>query len=249
MRRATVFTSCLVAALGTAAWAKPPKPAGPPSRPASRFQAKRVKPVRVNAKFVSADLEKHTLQVKTASGQVMTLRSGDMTILFRSLKVVDAKEFGAKPGERLVVCYTPGVEGGLGMLLAVFDQKSTVLLRELERGPVIGLLEKVQFKPARIWVRLSNKALKSWPLVPDAFVLKSMGVAKFRGDPTLRPPKPREREQPNLFEPGTDTVYVVTTLDGKQARIVMDWFACTMVMQRVCLPAPQPPAQPAAGKP
>lgn len=247
MRRATMFASCLVAALGMAAWAKPPKPGAPP--PAPPYQAKkRVKPVRVSAKLVSADLEKRTLQIKTASGQVMTLRSGDMTVLFRSLKVVDAKEFGAKPGEPLVVCYMPGVQGGPGTLLAVFDQKSTVLLREIERGPMIGLLERVQFKPARIWVRLPNKTLKSWPLVAGPFILKGMEVAKFRGDPALKPPKPGEKEQPNLFEPGKDTVYVVTTLDGKQARIVMDWWSYSLVVQLAGFPAPQLPPQPAAGK-
>jgi hypothetical protein len=198
--------------------------------------------------LVSADFDKRTLQVKTANGQVITLNAGKMTVLFRSLRAVDGKAFGAKPGEPLVICYMPGVQGGPGMLLAAFDQKSTVLLREIERGPVIGLLEKVQFRPARIWVRLSNKALKSWTLVADPFILRSMAVARFRGDPTLKPPKPGEKEQPNLFEPGKDTVYVVTTLDGKQARIVMDWWSYSMVVQLAGFPAPQLPAQPAAGK-
>jgi hypothetical protein len=233
-------------ALALMASAGPPKGTAP--MPGPRKPAERPKPVRANVRFVSLDTRNQIIQVKDAKGQVISLRANKLTTLFRNLKPVKGEEFNAKPGEPLVVCYLPGVSGGPASLYTVFDVKSTVFIKELDRPAFYGTLEKVQFNPAKIWLRLPNNTVKSWPLVEQPLIVRSMQGAKFRGDPTIKPPKKGERDEQAYFEPGKDRVYVVTTLDGKRARIVADLFSYNPLRQLIGLPLVQPVAEAPAAK-
>jgi len=248
MRRATICMTSLAAvlAIALAASAAPPKGAAP--MPGPRKPTERPKPVRANVRFVSLDPQAKTMRVKDAKGQVITFRQGTLTVLFRNMEVVRGDKFNGKPGEPLVVCYMPGAAGGPPTLLSAFDRKSTVYIRELERPASYGTLEKVQFKPARIWLRLANNQVKSWPLVEQPLIVRMMRGAKFVGDPTIKPPKKGEQDENYYFEPGKDKVFVVTTLDGKRARIVADLFSYNPVRQLIGLPMVQASAPAPAAK-
>jgi len=248
MRRATICITCLTGMLALALMASAGPPKGTAPMPGPPKPAKRPKPVRANVRFVSLDTKSRIIQVKDAKGQVITLRPSKMTTLFRNLKPVKGEEFNAKPGEPLVVCYLPGVSGGPGYLYTAFDLKSTVFIKELERPALYGTLEKVQFSPAKIWLRLPNNTVKSWPLVEQPLIVRMMQGAKFRGDPTIKPPKKGQPDEQAYFDPGKDKVYVVTTLDGKRARIVADLLSYNPMRQLMGLPLVQPQAEAPAAK-